>query len=110
MFFDSETMFAAQYVVGRRVGMMWSDLLLPTPQARREVDRMVTEKIVAAAEGAAMMPSAVIASVLTTTGACRNGAPFPVALFSGFDAAARAILSPARRRVRANAKRLTPAG
>ena len=104
--FDPETMMAAQFVVARRVPIMWSDLVAPTPQTRHEMNRMVTEKVATLAAGVAMMPGAFFAGALSVARASHRGTPLPVAVLSGLDTAARAMTSPARRCVRANARRL----
>ena len=108
--FDPETVMAAHMVVARRMPIMWCGIVAPTPQTCREMDRMVTEKVAAVAEGFAMVPSALFAAAFAAFRAGGNGAPLPLAAMSGFDAATRTVLSPARKRIRANARRLSTPG
>ena len=99
-------MLAAQMVVARRLPIIWGHLFAPTPDSGREVSLMVTEKLAAAGEGAALMPGAAVLAGCAVLLALSRGAPPVAAAASGLDVASRALLAPGRRRVRANAQRL----
>lgn len=106
MLFDAETVMAAQLVVARRMPIMWSDFLSPTPQSRREMDLMVTEKILAAGKSSAVLPGALMTAAFATVGACGRGVPMPFAAYSGLGDLIKTVLSPTTRTVKDNAKRL----
>lgn len=78
----------AAVVVPLRLARLAADLMLGRPAAPAELARMVTEKVAAAASGAGA----------ATARALRGGDALSVAL---------AAIGPARRAVRANARRLS---
>ena len=91
---DFETAMATAAVLAWRLPMLWAMAWHPTPKRRAEALRMVTEKSAAAAEGiAAAWSQAALAGV-------RIMGDNPM------EKVAEAALKPARRRVRANARRL----
>jgi hypothetical protein len=78
----------------------------PTAESARETHRMVQEKIDAAVEGAAAAQSAWTSLMVK---ACFGGIRDAGALSLGMAGVAEAAMRPARRKVRANARRLTGA-
>lgn len=92
---------ATGYVVATRLARMTTEPGGPTSDGAREAERMVTEKISAAFEGG-MAASRVLSGVAF--------APSPFAAAGMMVAAGEAALRPARRRVRANARRLSRGG
>jgi hypothetical protein len=92
---DYETAVAAATVLGFRLPMLWAMTFDPTPERRAEALRMVTEKSAAVAEGfAAAWTEAALAGLQMATGVNPAGR------------IAAAALRPARRKVKANARRL----
>jgi hypothetical protein len=88
-----EDAFATATVLAWRLPMLWAMALNPTPRRRAEALRMITEKTAAATEAIVGAQAELALSFLKPS---RSGAAKMV------DAA----LKPARRRVKANAKRL----
>ena len=89
---------ASGYVVAARLARMTAEAGVPTSDGAREAERMVTEKVSAAFEG-------VVAANRVLSGVAF--APNPLAAAGMMLAAGEAALRPARRRVRANARRLS---
>jgi hypothetical protein len=98
-----ETSVAAAVTIAARAPLLFG---LPGPrdgQDARETNRMVTEKMEAALEGAI---SAQFAMMLLWSRIAFGGVSGPAALAHGLADVAHAATNPAHRRVRANAKRL----
>src|SRR4051794_7518983 len=86
--------FAAATVLTWRLPMLWAMALDPTPRRRAEALRMITEKSAAAAEAMVGAQTELMLSFLRPPST------------SNADRIAEAMLKPARRCVRANARRL----
>jgi hypothetical protein len=97
--------FAAPLVVTLRLQQLAMEAFRPTPAGRREAQRMVSEKPVAFARGAAAGQQALFTAGLKfwSDMAAAFGALTMAAFLGSYSAAAR----PALARVRANARRLT---
>jgi hypothetical protein len=94
---------SAVTIVARTPGLL-SQGFNPTAESAREAQRMIAEKIDAACEGAAAAQFA-WASLLLKAAFCGIRSPNDFSL--GLADVAEAAVRPARRTVRANAKRLT---
>jgi hypothetical protein len=97
---DLATAFAAAQVLAFRLPMLWAMTLSPTPARRAEAMKMIVEKQMAVAEG---LNAASLAAFSELMKAASGQTP------SAESAGARimaAAARPARRRVKANAKRL----
>lgn len=91
---DFETAMATASVLAWRLPMLWAMAWHPTPKRRAEALRMVTEKSAAAAEG---MAAAWSEAALAGIGMMGK---------NPMEKITEAALKPARRTVRANARRL----
>lgn len=97
---------SAATIAARTSGLL-SHGFNPTAESAREAQRMIGEKIDAVCEGAAAAQSAWASLLLKASfGDIRNASDFSLGLAD----VAEAAVSPARRKVRANAKRLTANG
>ena len=86
--------FATATVLAWRLRMLWAMVLNPTSRRRAEARRMITEKSAAAAEAIVGAQAELALSFLNPSRG-KNG-----------NRITEAMLKPARRRVRANARRL----
>src|ERR1700683_82057 len=94
---------AAVTIAARTSGLL-SQGFSPTAESARETQRMIQEKVDAAYEGAAAAQFAWASFLLKASfGGIRNASDFSL----GMAGVAEAAMRPARRKVRANAKRLT---
>jgi hypothetical protein len=96
-----ETSMAAATTIGLRMPILFSAMLTGSPAAMRESNRMVSEKLTAAAEGAFASGAAVMQLWMQT--AATMSAPTADQLSRCIDAG----LAPARRACKANARRLS---
>jgi hypothetical protein len=96
---------AAVTIAARTPGLLMQGVN-PTAEGAREARRMVQEKIDAFVEGAA---AAQFAWASLMVKACFGGIRNPSDLSLGMSGVAEAAMRPARRKVRANARRLTGA-
>jgi hypothetical protein len=96
--------FDAAVTIAARAPGFLSQGFNPTVESARETQRMIQEKVDAAYEGAAAAQFAWASFVLKASfGGIRDASEFSL----GMAGVAQAAMRPARRRVRANAKRLT---
>jgi hypothetical protein len=94
----------AAVTIAARTPGLWSHGFNPTADSVRETQRMVQEKFDAALEGAAAAQFAWASLFLKASfGGIRNADELSL----GLAGVAEAAMRPARRKVRANAKRLT---
>jgi hypothetical protein len=96
--------FDAAVTIAARTPALLSQSFNPTAESARETQRMVQEKIEAIYEGAAAAQFAWASLMMK---AAFGGVRSPSDLSLGLAGVAEAALRPARRKVRANAKRLT---
>jgi hypothetical protein len=94
----------AAVTIAARTPALWSHGFNPTAESVRETQRMVQEKVDAALEGAAAAQFAWASLFFKASfGGIRNADELSL----GLAGVAEAAMRPARRKVRANAKRLT---
>ena len=97
-------MTLSPWVIGARLGQMWMSSAHPTAGDRREMDRMVSEKLQAVGESFIAMNVAMATAMTSATLALATGSPRAV---NDLDAIVSAGLMPFSSRVRANRKRLS---
>jgi hypothetical protein len=96
--------FDAAVTIAARTPGLLSQGFNPTAESARETQRMIQEKVDAVYEGAAAAQCAWASFLLKASfGGIRNANDFSL----GMAGVAEAAMRPARRKVRANAKRLT---
>ncbi|MFD1333418.1 hypothetical protein ACFQ4O_15570 [Methylopila musalis] len=91
----------AGFVMAARIAQMTREAGAPTPAGMAEAQRMVSEKVSAAFEGGVAAGRVLSRMSAATT---------PIAAAGFMIAAGEAAIKPARRRVRANARRLSRPG
>lgn len=91
-------------VIAARLQMLALETMRPTAKGRRETMRMTAEKPIAAMEGALAMQRSMLDSSLRFWR--DTGAAFTALAVPAPAASVAAAVQPARRRVRANARRL----
>jgi hypothetical protein len=97
---EIETALAAAQVLAFRLPMLWAMALSPTPSRRAEAVKMIVEKQMAVAEGINAAALAALAQWLKVA----SGQGLTVETIGS--RVVEAAVRPARRRVRANARRL----
>ncbi len=99
-----DDLFLAPFVILRRLPQLWFEALHPNPAISRETQRAINEKIAALGEGLVAAHAEALASTLDMTTALLNGR-LPEA--NAMERITEAALAPARKRVRANMRRLS---
>ncbi len=101
---DMDDLFLAPLVIFRRLPQLWFEALHPNPLISGETQRAITEKVAAIGEGLLAAHTEALAVTLDM-GAALIAGKLPAT--DSMDRITEAALAPARKRVRANMRRLS---
>lgn len=98
--------FLIPFVISQRLPQLWFEAVLFDPFQRRESERMVTEKIDAAAEGMMAAHAEFVRASIAVSSAMLTGRSPVLSAVDGAGRVARAAIAPGKRRLHHNARRL----